>query len=181
MEFRIRAWNNFGSSDWSEVMPCPQRPKTCAQIPAYDDDGAVISDAPENIKSNRSRPFLSHLFDLFTFFKDLYIWAYIVFTAYLLYTHKNTVFELIDQQKKKYKIPGDAQGNFDGTGNTSQSTSALEGVPTGERPIIMENVARIEKGVEALQEVPRSLVPSGVKLLGAPNEIKFFISIAAKV
>ena len=175
VEFRIRAWNNFGSSDWSDVIPCPQRPKTCTQIPADNDDDPLVSDAPENIKSNRSRPFLSYLFDLFTFFKDLYIWAYIVFTAYLLYTHKNTVFELIDQQKKKYNIPGDlVQGNLDRTGNTSQSTLASEGAPTGETPIIMENVARIERGGKGALGSAKKLSAKRCQIAGCTKRNKVF-------
>ena len=99
VEFRIRAWNNFGSSEWSEVMPCPQRPKTCAK---YQLTMTMIDWSLMLLKyvNGRNRSFLSHLFDIFSFFKDLYIWAYIVFTVYL-FVHTQTYCIRIDRSTEE--------------------------------------------------------------------------------
>ena len=99
-----------------------------------------------------------------------------------MYTHKNTVFELIDQQKKKYNIPGDlVQGNLDRTGNTSQSTLASEGAPTGETPIIMENVARIERGGKGALGSAKKLSAKRCQIAGCTKRNKVFTSTAARI
>ena len=64
----------------------------------------------------------------------------------------------------------------------SQSTLAEpQGALNGETPIIMENVARIERNGKGALRSAKKLVQNAVRLLDVQNEIKFFTLTVAKV
>ena len=104
IEFRIRSWSSFGTSEWSEVTTCPPRPLSCERN-AEDN----LNEKKDEKIGNTSTFYktIDNILNFFNALKDAVVWLYVVCVAgttiYYLYTKPEGRKMVIDMLKRSAK------------------------------------------------------------------------------